>query len=92
MMATDGNTVAALLRDIFGQEMTTVHGTCAHCGNRSPIGQVMVFRGAGTVLSCPACQGQLMVIVDRPGVASVDAEGFAKLETRRPHPRLLAKP
>ncbi|MFC7275900.1 DUF6510 family protein [Paractinoplanes rhizophilus] len=54
MTATDGNTVAALLRDIFGQEMTTVHGTCAHCGNRSPIGQVMVFRGAGTVLSCPA--------------------------------------
>ncbi|MEU6205546.1 DUF6510 family protein [Micromonospora musae] len=91
MMATDGNTVAGLLRDIFGQEMTVVYGTCIHCGSRSQIGRAMVFRGLGTVLVCPTCEGRLMVIVDRAGVACVDAEGLANLEMQRPRPRLLAK-
>ncbi|WP_425436138.1 DUF6510 family protein [Micromonospora avicenniae] len=57
MTATDGNTVAALLRDIFGQEMTIVCGTCIHCGSGSQIGRVMVFRGPGTVLVRPGRVG-----------------------------------
>ncbi|SIS02257.1 hypothetical protein SAMN05444858_14315 [Micromonospora avicenniae] len=32
-----------------------------------------------------------MVIVDRGGIACVDAEGLANLEMQRPRPRLCAR-
>ncbi|MEV4347215.1 DUF6510 family protein [Actinoplanes sp. NPDC049596] len=90
MNALDGNAVATLLHDLFGQEMTGVAATCAHCAKKSVLARVKVFRGAGTVLLCSGCDGRLMVIVDREGVACVDAEGFSALAVRVPQPMLVA--
>ena len=90
MNALDGNAVAGLLHDLFGQEMTQVAATCAHCGERSILARVKVFRGPGTVLLCPGCDGRMMVIVHRDGVACVDAEGLSALAVRLPQPMPLA--
>ncbi|XVV15028.1 DUF6510 family protein [Actinoplanes sp. CA-131856] len=89
MNALDGNGVATLLHDLFGQEMTQVGVTCAHCGKTSLLARVKVFRGAGTVLLCPGCDGRMMVVVHREGVACVDAEGFSALAVRVPQPMRL---
>jgi DNA-directed RNA polymerase subunit RPC12/RpoP len=90
MIGLDGNAIAGMLYELYGQEMTTARGTCAHCHSRSVVAEVRVFRGAGTVLRCQHCGGRLMVIVERDGVACVDAQGFATLEVRAPRPVLVA--
>jgi len=59
----DGNSVAGLLQEIFGTEMTTAVGTCGGCGASEPLGAVHVYRGAGVVLRCPHCANPLVKIV-----------------------------
>ena len=52
----DGNAVAGLLVEIFGQEMTASRGQCGGCGRIDVLANVMVYRDApGDVLRCPAC-------------------------------------
>lgn len=59
----DGNALGGLFWDLFGQEMTHHRGCCDHCGAVNPLGSVIVYRGAGDVLCCPACGATLMVLV-----------------------------
>jgi DNA-directed RNA polymerase subunit RPC12/RpoP len=70
--ALDGNAVAGLLHDMFGQEMTGAGVTCPECGGRSMLARTKVFRGPGIVLRCPVCGDRIMVIVERDGMACVD--------------------
>ena len=71
----DGNAAAALLRDVFGAEMTTAIGTCDGCGSVDAVGAVHVFRGAGTVLRCAHCDAMLMTIVtsETPGMRAISS-------------------
>ncbi len=63
----DGNAMAALLHDLFGEEMTDSHGCCDVCGTISLLAQLVVYRQApGDVMRCPACGTVLMVAVSRP--------------------------
>jgi hypothetical protein len=90
MVALDGNAVAGLLHDLFGQEMTGVEATCAHCGTRSRLSRAKVFLGAGVVLLCARCDGRMLVVVRRGEVSCVDASGFSALAVRLPRPALLS--
>ena len=75
----DGNAVAGLLQEIFGVEMTLAIGTCAACGASAPVGAVHVFRSAGVVLRCPACDNVLTKIVKREAHACLDLNGLQAL-------------
>ncbi|OLT05712.1 hypothetical protein BJF90_01595 [Pseudonocardia sp. CNS-004] len=79
MTALDGNAIAGMLQTAFGQDMTAAPGTCAGCGAASRLGQARVYRGAGTVLRCPNCEGVLMVIIENGGVMGIDAQGLTDL-------------
>lgn len=64
----DGNSVAALLQDVFGEDVTDRRGCCDHCGTVSRIAAVLVYRDCpGDVLRCPGCGSVLMVLVTEPG-------------------------
>jgi hypothetical protein len=39
--ALDGNAIAGTLAEVFGGEMTTAIGVCAHCGARGPVAEVI---------------------------------------------------
>lgn len=80
MSDLDGNSVAGLLHNAFGRDMTAATGTCAHCGSSSTLAYASVYRSAGTVLRCPHCDGLLMAIIERGDVLSVDAQGLAQLQ------------
>jgi hypothetical protein len=82
MSALDGNSVAGLLHNAFGLDMTAALGTCAHCGSSSTLARARVYRSAGTVLRCPHCDGLLLAIIERGDVMSVDAQGLAELRAR----------
>lgn len=84
MMTTlDGNSIAGTLRAVFGGEKTTAAGTCAACGATRPLAELQVYLDApGIVARCRDCEGLLLVIVDRHGIACIDASGFSELQQR----------
>jgi hypothetical protein len=51
----DGNAIAGLLAEVFATDMTSVDRGCGSCGTHSAVGAHRAYRGAGTVLRCPAC-------------------------------------
>jgi hypothetical protein len=77
----DGNAIAGLLAEVFGEEMTTATGTCATCGASGEVASFVVYlRGPGTVARCRACTAVLMVLVTVRGVTCVDLRGLASLQ------------
>jgi hypothetical protein len=81
MEALDGNAIGGLLLEVFGVEMTTAKGVCAHCGAAGELATLVVYLQApGTVARCRSCENVLVVIVDRRGVKCVDLRGVATLE------------
>jgi uncharacterized protein DUF6510 len=81
MEALDGNAIGGLLLDVFGAEMTTATGVCAHCCAVAQVAELKVYvRAPGTVVRCRSCGGALMVFVDVRGIMCVDLRGLAKLE------------
>ena len=81
MEPLDGNAIGGLLLEMFGVEMTTAKGVCAHCGAAGELATLVVYLQApGTVVRCRSCENVLVVIVDRRGVKCVDLRGVATLE------------
>jgi Family of unknown function (DUF6510) len=81
MEALDGNAIAGLLLDVFGAEMTTATGVCAHCGASGLLAEQMVYnRAPGTVVRCRSCTWVLMVLADVRGIYCVDLRGLVTLE------------
>jgi len=77
----DGNAIAGLLADVFGEEMTTA--TCAACGASGKVATFAVFtRAPGAVARCPACASVLMVLVTIREITCVDLRGLVSLERR----------
>jgi hypothetical protein len=81
MEALDGNAIAGILFERFGEEMTTASGTCAHCGVTSLIGELRVYvKAPGKVVRCPACGNIVMVIVEIRGTARFDLSYITLLD------------
>jgi hypothetical protein len=81
MEALDGNAIAGLLQDVFGTELTTAAGVCAHCGARGLVAECVVYVGGpGAVVRCRTCSGLLMVVVEVRGMRCVDVTGLDALE------------
>ncbi len=77
MDALDGNAIAGLLLEHFGSEMTTVRGSCAHCGASAQVAELRVYmRAPGNVVRCPACGSVVMVLVTIRGALRIDDSGF----------------
>jgi len=65
-MWLDGNALAGLLQEIFGAEMTMAERRCRTCGEHNFLGAHRAYRGAGSVLRCPACGDLAMRITALP--------------------------
>ena len=83
-MTLDGNAIAGLLRELFEHEMTDVLRACASCGGRHAIGAHMLYRSAGVVLRCPACDDVALVVVTLPDRTLVQLTGTWALSFARP--------
>ena len=76
----DGNAIGGMLMEIFGTEMTTAVGTCAHCGVVAQVAEFAVYRpDLGIVVRCRSCGSMLMVFVKIRGVTCVDLMGLSSL-------------
>lgn len=78
METLDGNAVAGLLHEVFGEEMTTTVITCAECGTTTVVAETVVYPGApGAIIRCRACGQLLAAITEVNNVYCVDLRGIA---------------
>lgn len=80
----DGNSIAGLLEELFGADMTTAIGVCDGCGASEPIGALHVYRGAGIVVRCPHCTNVLAKVVKTEGRVWMSLAGVRTLELTPP--------
>jgi hypothetical protein len=79
--ALDGNAIGGLMIEIFGAEMTTATGVCAHCGAVTVMAEAVLYLEApGAVARCRTCDSVLMVVVDVRGTKCVDLRGLARMD------------
>lgn len=77
MEPLDGNAIAGELFDHFGVEMTTVRGSCAHCGAVAQIAELHVYsRAPGSVARCPTCDEVVMVLIATEQIRRLDHQDF----------------
>ena len=82
MQTLDGNAIAGLLHEIFGEEMTAVTVTCGSCGFTAPVANTVIYPHLpGTVARCRNCAALLMVITRIRGVYCVDLQGIAAMKS-----------
>jgi hypothetical protein len=79
----DGNAMAGLLEEAFGAEMTTVMRGCQSCGQRNPVGEHRLYRGAGEVLRCPSCGDLALRIAVLPDRHVIEVRGTWRLAVPR---------
>jgi hypothetical protein len=88
----DGNAIAGDLFEYFGVEMTTASGICAHCGTRSVIAELRVYRRApGAVVRCRSCGNVVTVLATIHGTTHVHLTGL-RLADPVPEPLPLPLP
>lgn len=81
MDTLDGNALAGLLYEVFGEEMTGFMVTCANCGAIAAVAETVVYpRLPGAVARCRICGALLMVITQMRGIHCVDLHGIAALD------------
>ena len=80
MIRLDGNSIAAVLEDVFGRDMTVASGRCAGCGAKREVGALHVYRAAGIVVRCPDCDSVLLRIVEAPDRTWIDFRGLSTVE------------
>jgi hypothetical protein len=74
-----------VLEELFTVDLTAAHGRCAHCGRVAEMGAQHLYRyprAPGAVLRCSACEGVLLVLVERPDGYRVTLQGLSWLELR----------
>ena len=76
----DGNALAGQLREVFGAELTAAPRRCQSCGATNAVGAHRLYRGAGTVLRCPACGDVALLIVSLADGHVVHLAGAWRLE------------
>jgi hypothetical protein len=87
VQALDGNAIAGELFELFGVEMTTATGACAHCATTSRIAELRVYsRAPGTVVRCRSCGGVVIVLVAIRGITHIHLDGFERVEPTAVHP------
>ena len=77
MEALDRNAIAGAMFEYFGAEMTTVAGTCTHCGATNEIAELRVYnRAPGMVVRCPNCGTVVIVLVEVRDMLRADLSSF----------------
>ena len=77
METLDGNALAGMLEEIFGEDMTSAIVTCRSCRASAAIAESVVYPHLpGAVARCRSCTAMLIVITQIRGRYCVDMLGL----------------
>ena len=75
----DGNAIAGMLEEIFGEDMTIAEVTCSGCGKTGPLAATAVYmRAPGVVVRCRKCDTVLAVVVKGHTTYCIDLTGIRR--------------
>jgi ribosomal protein S27E len=78
MDTLDGNALAGLFDEVFGEGMTNTMVTCRTCGTTAAIGETVVYPNPmAAIVRCRTCTQLLILITQIRGVSCVDMMGVA---------------
>jgi ribosomal protein S27E len=78
METLDGNALAGLFAEVFGEDMTSTVITCRTCGTTQVIGETVVYPNPmAAIVRCRTCTQLLILITQIHGVSCVDMLGVA---------------
>jgi predicted RNA-binding Zn-ribbon protein involved in translation (DUF1610 family) len=78
MDTLDGNALAGLFAEVFGEDMTSTVITCRSCGTAAAIGDTVVYPNPmAAIARCRTCTQLLILITQIHGVSCVDMLGVA---------------
>jgi hypothetical protein len=79
----DGNAAAGMMAEIFPFEMTSAESICAGCGQRGPLGSLLLYGGeTGAIMRCPSCDQVVLRMMHqhrRDGQYWIDMRGMTAL-------------
>jgi hypothetical protein len=79
-MHVDGNVLAGPLSEIFIADMTMATGTCASCGDTSPLATSIVYLKPKTfIVRCHICDSVLLTIIQSSSETRIALSGMANL-------------
>jgi hypothetical protein len=85
--ALDGNAAAGAFGDLFAFDVTMAMTTCATCGDRRAVGELLAYMDApGIVLRCTSCRATQLRLVRSADRAWLDLRGIQALEVHGPTP------
>jgi hypothetical protein len=76
----DGNSIAGMLEELFGRDMTVASGRCTGCAAEREVGALHVYRSAGIVVRCPDCDTVLIRIVEAGDRTWIDLRGLSTIQ------------
>ncbi|MEO7059601.1 MAG: DUF6510 family protein [Lapillicoccus sp.] len=81
MSQLDGNTLAGILADTLGLDLTDARGRCAGCGIVAVLATTRVFlTPMGTVARCRTCDHVLLTVVSGDGRTWIGLAGISAIE------------
>lgn len=82
-MHVDGNVLAGPLSEIFRADMTMATGTCASCGDSSPLARSIVYLKPKTfIVRCHLCDAVLFTIIQSSTRTRIALNGMVSLSIR----------
>jgi Family of unknown function (DUF6510) len=79
-MHVDGNVLAGPLSEIFTADMTMATGTCASCGDASPLATSIVYLKPKTfIVRCHVCDAVLITIIQSSSETRIALSGMTNL-------------
>jgi Zn finger protein HypA/HybF involved in hydrogenase expression len=79
----DGNGAAGLLEELLATDVTSALRSCGSCGQESPLGEHLAYRGAGLVLRCPTCEDVAIRVIAGEREAVVEVLGRFRIRRSR---------
>lgn len=79
-MHVDGNVLAGPLSEVFRADMTVATGTCASCGDASPLATSIVYLKPKTfIVRCHVCDAVLLTIIQSSTRTRIALGGMASI-------------
>lgn len=80
----DGNALAGPLSEIFEMDVTAASIRCASCEDTAVLARAMVYEKPHALIArCSACDGVLMIVLQKHDATEIDLTGTAWLSIPR---------
>ena len=85
VVRVDGNALAGILATVFASDVTSIVGTCRHCGSTAPLAEAVVeLDDLCAIVLCRGCTHTLLTVMNGPDGARLILGALGRLDVPEP--------